>query len=83
MSHTILTSENVESILHLHNLAVVPLTPNQKISDLLITKSSIQYSFKFAFHDLRMKIQKEKKHKLEKYLCLQVQKLVKERQRLH
>lgn len=60
-SHTINSSDDVEKILHLNNLAKIPVIPTQKEGQLLLINPRIQYSFSQAFHDLRIKIEQENK----------------------
>lgn len=60
-THTINSSEDVEKMLHLNNLAKIPLVPTLGKSQLLLTNPRIQYGVVQAFHDLRIKIEQENK----------------------
>jgi len=64
--HTILNKDDVKKILHLSNLSSIPYIPgiknnSAKSTSLLLSNPRIQYTFKSAFHDLRMKIEQENK----------------------
>lgn len=64
--HTVSSNEDVKNILHLSSITKIPLIGGsrkgyKKVADLLITNPGMQYRFKQAFHDIRLRIEQENK----------------------
>lgn len=62
---TIIESDDVKNILHLHNLTKIPYIEvnknrQQKNFHLLLSNPRIQYSFRQSFHDMRIRLEQEK-----------------------
>ncbi len=57
--HTICFSSDVKDKLNLVNLANIPYRQNVNHDSLLLTNPRIQYGYRHAFHDLRMKIEQD------------------------
>lgn len=58
---TINTNEDVKNLLHVENLTKIQHMPNSTHSSLLLSNPGIQYQFKHAFQELRLKIEQESK----------------------
>lgn len=66
LRRTINNNDDIKNILHLSNIAKIPYIPgsqklNNKMSQLLITNPGVQYRFKKAFHDIRLRIERDHK----------------------
>ena len=66
LRRTINNNDDIKNILHLSNIAKVPYIPGSqklknKMSHLLITDPGVQYRFKKAFHDIRLRVERDHK----------------------
>lgn len=63
--HTILTPDDIKNQLHLKNLTKIPYVGRSKNKSnklgLLLSNPRIQYSFRQAFHDIRLRLEQEHK----------------------
>ena len=66
--HTVIDGEDVKKVLHLSNMTRIPYINARrkrkgKKLELLLSNPRIQYTFRQSFHDLRLRIEQEKKKK--------------------